>query len=72
MLKDRDRMNNLYRGPYIDASYQVSDHLAKRFQRKRFLEIDQYNFEANAVFVISVALKNSLKHTHEKWTLPVP
>jgi hypothetical protein len=22
-------MNNLYRGPYIDASYQVSVHLAK-------------------------------------------
>ena len=27
--------------PSIDASYQVSDHLAKRFQRRRFLEIDQ-------------------------------
>jgi hypothetical protein len=34
-------MSNLYRGPSIDASSQVSDHLAKRFQRKRFLEIDQ-------------------------------
>ena len=34
-------MNNLYRGPSIDASYQVSDHLAKRFQRRRFLEINQ-------------------------------
>jgi hypothetical protein len=34
-------MSNLYRGPSLDASYQVSDHLAKRFQRKRFLEIDQ-------------------------------
>ena len=33
-------MSNLYRGPSIDASYQVSIHLAKRFQR-RFLEIDQ-------------------------------
>ena len=32
-------MNNLYRGPPIYASYQVSIHLAKRFQR--FLEIDQ-------------------------------
>jgi hypothetical protein len=31
----------LYRGPSIDASYQVSDHSAKRFQRRRFLEIDQ-------------------------------
>jgi hypothetical protein len=29
-------MSNLYRGPSIDASYQVSFHLAKRFQRKSF------------------------------------
>jgi hypothetical protein len=35
------RSSNLYRGPSIDASYQVSDHLAKRLQRRRFLEIDQ-------------------------------
>jgi hypothetical protein len=28
-------MSNLYRGPAIDASYQVSVHLAKRFQRRR-------------------------------------
>jgi hypothetical protein len=28
-------MNNLYRGPYIDASYQVSAHLAKGFQGRR-------------------------------------
>jgi hypothetical protein len=41
LLMDRDGMSNLYRGPSIDASYQVSDHLAKRFQRRRFLEIDQ-------------------------------
>ena len=27
-------MSNLYRGPSIHASYQVSIHLAKRFQRK--------------------------------------
>jgi hypothetical protein len=26
-----DEMNNLYRGPAIDASYQVSVHLAKGF-----------------------------------------
>jgi hypothetical protein len=29
-------MINLYRGPPIDASYQVSVHLAKRVQRRRF------------------------------------
>jgi hypothetical protein len=40
MLMDRDEMSNGYRGPPIDASYQVSLHLAKRFQ-KRFLKIDQ-------------------------------
>ena len=33
---NRDEMSNLYRGPPIDASYQVSVHLAKRFQRRRF------------------------------------
>jgi hypothetical protein len=29
-------MSNLYRGPSIDASYQVSVHLVKRFQRRTF------------------------------------
>jgi hypothetical protein len=28
-------MSNLYREPSIDASYQVSVHLAKGFQRRR-------------------------------------
>ena len=32
---DRDEISHLYRGPAIDASYQVSVHLAKRLQRKR-------------------------------------
>jgi hypothetical protein len=41
LLTDREEMSNLYKGPSIDASYQVSDHLDKRFQRRRFLEIDQ-------------------------------
>jgi hypothetical protein len=40
MLMDRDEMSNRYRGPPIEASYQVPLHLAKRFQ-KRFLKIDQ-------------------------------
>jgi hypothetical protein len=30
-----------YREPSIYASYQVSVHLAKRFTRRRFLEINQ-------------------------------
>jgi hypothetical protein len=28
LLMDRDEISNLYRGPTIDASYQVSFHLA--------------------------------------------
>jgi hypothetical protein len=34
-------MNNLYSGYSIVAFYQVSVHLVKWFQRRRFLEIDQ-------------------------------
>jgi hypothetical protein len=34
-------MSNSYRGPSIDASYHVSVNLAKLFQSRRFLEIDQ-------------------------------
>jgi hypothetical protein len=41
LLANRNEISNLYRGPSINASYQVSVHLAKRFQRRRFLEIDQ-------------------------------
>ena len=35
LLMDRDEMSNLYRGPSIDASYQISVHLAEGFQRRR-------------------------------------
>jgi hypothetical protein len=38
---DRDKMSNLYREPSMDASYQVSVHLAKRFRGEDFLEINQ-------------------------------
>jgi hypothetical protein len=40
-VNDQNKMSNPYREPSIDASYQVSVHLAKRFQRRRCLEIDQ-------------------------------
>jgi hypothetical protein len=38
---DRDEMGTPDRGPPIDASYKVSVHLAKRFQRRRLLKIGQ-------------------------------
>jgi hypothetical protein len=34
LLTDRDKMSILYRGPSIDASYQVSVHMAEGFQRR--------------------------------------
>jgi hypothetical protein len=34
LLMDQNEMSNLYRGSSIDASYQVSYHLAKWLQRK--------------------------------------
>ena len=54
MLKDRDEMNILYRGPAIDASYHVSVHLADQFQMRRFLKIGQSEkkeFPVAAMFV---------------------
>jgi len=32
---DRDEMSNLYRRPSKDTSYQVSIHLAEKFQKRR-------------------------------------
>ena len=32
---DQDEMSNLYRGPSIDASYQVSVHFPEGFQRRK-------------------------------------
>jgi hypothetical protein len=42
-LMDRDKMSKVYRGPSIDASYLVSVHLAKRFQRRRFFRKESTN-----------------------------
>ena len=41
LLMDRDGMSILYRGPSIDASYQVLVHLAQWFQRRRLKKIGQ-------------------------------
>jgi hypothetical protein len=32
---DQDKISNLYKGPSIDASYQVSVHLTDGFQSRR-------------------------------------
>ena len=41
LLTDQDEISNFFREPYIDASYQISVQLARQFQGRRFLEIDQ-------------------------------
>jgi len=51
LLTDRDEMSSLYRGPSIDASYQVSVHLAKRFQRRRFSTNQKQELPVAAMFV---------------------
>jgi hypothetical protein len=43
LLTGRDEMSIIYRGPSIEASYQVSVHLAKRFQRRIFFFNRQIN-----------------------------
>jgi hypothetical protein len=41
IINDSRQMCNLYREPSINASYQVSVHLTKRFQSRRIKKIDQ-------------------------------
>jgi hypothetical protein len=44
-------MSTLYRGPPTDASYQVSVHLAKRFQRRTFFRNQKQELSVVAMFV---------------------
>ena len=65
LLMDRDKMSNLYRGPPIDASYQVSVHLAKWFQqvrnkRRRFLKISNICIEITAFWIQISIFKQEL------------
>jgi hypothetical protein len=41
LLTGWDEMSKINRGPSIDASYQVSVHLDKRFLKRRFKKIGQ-------------------------------
>jgi hypothetical protein len=59
-LTDRDVMSNLYRGLSIDASYQVSDHLAKRFFKSSLKPLGQMNRN----LVGSIYGRSSVKIAH--------
>jgi signal transduction histidine kinase len=73
---DRDEMSNLYRGPSIDASYQVSVHLAQGFQRKR-LKCEKLTDDGHQVMAkthiafgkvsekVQKDKQRSTKHTHK-------
>jgi hypothetical protein len=47
-----------YKESSIDAFYQVSVHLAKQFQRRRFLEIDQ--LEKRIAFGSHISMESPL------------
>jgi hypothetical protein len=61
LLTDRDELSNLYRGHAIDASYQVSVHLTKRFQRT-FLKIPLCQMNRNLVG--NILGRSSIKIAH--------
>ena len=43
LLTNRAEINNTYRGPAINAAYQVSVHLAKRCQKRRIFRTEPRN-----------------------------
>ena len=49
LLMDWDEMSKLYRGPSIDASYQVSDHLSEGFQRHISVIQFRYLYRDNCI-----------------------
>jgi hypothetical protein len=58
-------ISNLYRGPSIDASYQVLVQLAKKFEGKRFLEIDQSE-TIIACGMLLISSRSVNKHGHHR------
>ena len=48
LLMNQDKISNLHRGPSIDASYQVSVHLAEGFQRRR-LKCEKLTYDRRQV-----------------------
>jgi hypothetical protein len=66
-------MSNLYREPSIDASNQVSVHLAKWFRRRRLLKIGQSEKELPVVAMfVNISGQNvqSLEGTFNRCFLP--
>jgi hypothetical protein len=62
LLMNRNKMSILYKGPSIDASYQVSVHLAEGFQRKR-LKCASFLF-ISCIFIVLGIFKNVIHLLH--------
>ena len=74
LLTNRDKMSNLYRGPYNDASYQISVYLGKQFQGRRFFQKStnrKQEWPVGAMFVNGSGQNEpSLQRTFHKCFLP--
>ena len=75
LLTNREKISKLYRGPAIDVSYQVSVHLAKRFQRRFFQKLTNQKVKQQlpvaAMFVNESELnQQSLYRTSQGCFLP--
>ena len=70
LLSDQDEISNLYRGPSIDASYQVSVHLAMWFQRRRFFR-NQPIRNKNCLWTDWDKMSNLYKRTFHRCFLPI-
>ena len=71
LVMDHSKMCNLQRGPSIDASYQISVPLAKRFQRRRFSANQKQELPVAAMFVIGSGQNvQSLERTFYRCFLP--
>jgi hypothetical protein len=58
LLTDRDEMSNLYREPSIDASYQVSVHLAKKSSSLKPLSQMNWNLVGSIYVRSSIKIAN--------------
>jgi hypothetical protein len=68
---DRDKMSNLYKGPSIDSSYQVSVHLEEGFQGRRLKyekvngwTTDNGNTSHGPNLAVSIYVRSSIKFLH--------
>ena len=64
LLTDRDEISNLYRGPSIDASYQVSARLAKLFETRRCFR-NQPIRNKNCLWHVAVMFPNGSRRNEQ-------